>query len=81
MNFTSGIESITYIQRVEGNLNVQANNTIAIAFTNNTQRIVYPPLPSNASEFTRATSPEYKDLFLNGSSVVKFLNGTVAFMN
>jgi len=81
MNFTSGVEQITYIVRVEGNVNIQANNTIAIAFTNSTQRIVFPPLPSTATDYERAISPEYKDLFLNGSSVVKFLNGTVAFMN
>jgi hypothetical protein len=81
MNVTSGIEQITYIERVEGNINLQANNTISIAFTNSTQRIVFPPLPSNSSDYEKATSPEYKDLFLNGSSVVKFLNGTVAFMN
>lgn len=57
------------------------NNTISIAFANSTQRIVYPPLPANASEYDRAIRPEYRDVFLNGSSIVKFLNGSVAFMN
>ncbi len=78
MNFTSGIEKITYITKVEGNINFQANNTISIAFANNTQRIVYPPLPSNASDYDNAISPEYKDINPDGTSVVKFLNGTVA---
>ena len=81
MNTTRGVEQITYIQRAEGNVNIQVNNTISVAFANSTVRTVYPPLPSNASDYDRAISPEYKDVFLNGSSVVKFLNGSVAFMN
>ena len=35
-NSSTGVENITYIKKVEGNINVQVNNTIAIAFANNT---------------------------------------------
>ena len=50
MNTTSGVEQIAYIQRAEGNVNIQVNNTISVAFANSTVRTVYPPLPSNASD-------------------------------
>ena len=80
-NLTSGLDQVTFVQRVEGNVNIQVNNTISIGFSNSTQRFVYPPLPSTATEYERAINPEYKDLFLNGSSIVKFINGTVAFFN
>ena len=58
MNTTSGVEQIAYIQRAEGNVNIQVNNTISVAFANSTVRTVYPPLPSNASDYDRAISPE-----------------------
>jgi len=35
-NLTSGLDQVTFVQRVEGNVNIQADNSISIGFSNST---------------------------------------------
>ena len=82
VNSITGIpEQLAYIRKVDGNISDKGDNSISIDFANGTSRLIYPPLAPDASDYDKAISPEYKDTFLNGSSAIKFLNGTVVLMS
>ena len=47
---------------------------------NNSTRTYFPLPPSTATEFEEMTAPNYTDTFDNGTSFIKFYNGSLANM-
>ena len=47
---------------------------------NNSTRTYFPPPPSTASDYEEMIAPNYTDVFDNGTSFIKFYNGSLANM-
>ena len=45
---------------------------------NNSTRTYFPPPPSTASDYEEMIAPNYTDVFDNGTSFIKFYNGSLA---
>ncbi len=69
---------VFYIKKVEGEAIVKEGDKIIVKFQNNSTRTYFPPLPETATEFERMVAPNYTDSFANGTSFIKYFNGSLA---
>ncbi len=69
---------MTYIQKVEGNAVIKDGDKVIVKMQNNSTRTYFPPPAATATEFEEMTAPNYTDVFDNGTSFVKYYNGSLA---
>ena len=71
-------QTLTYIKRVEGSAVEKDGDKVKVKMQNNSTRTYFPLPPSTATDFEEMTAANYSDVFENGTTFIKFYNGSYA---